>query len=247
MKDLCRLQKQLRANWHKVDWLLQELTGTDADAVRTETKVGRDLADAMEDEHSIDKEPSVVSFLRDMGKHLTSHVKHNEYQFTFQPIRSRSINAFALPGGFIFVTRGLMEFCEWSQDEIAFVMAHEIGHVVRHHAKDAITNNLLVDAVSFTSPAKGMLQAPLRLLFKKFVHSEYSKECEFAADDFAVRLTHCARFQSNGPFAFFERLTNETDLWKTEERFKLFLSHPPTNERIANIKRTHSELEHKAK
>ena len=242
MKDLFQLGKRLTENLNKANWVFQELTGDHADAIDAETRVGRDLAEAMKQEHPLDTNQSVVDFLEGMGNYLTQHLNDNEYQFAFRPIDSDNVNAFVLPGGFVFVTRGLLQFCEWDQGEIAFVVAHEIGHVVKRHAKEAIRSDLLKNAASVVSPATRVLQASLQRVSDRFMLSEYSKEREFEADAFAVRLTHRAGFQRNGPISFFNRLPDNINRSAAKERYTLFVSHPPPDERIALIRQVWDSL-----
>ena len=78
MQDLFQLGKRLTENLNKANWVFQELTGDHADAIAAEMKVGRDLAEAMKEEHPLDRNKSVVDFLEGMGNWLTKHLKENE-------------------------------------------------------------------------------------------------------------------------------------------------------------------------
>lgn len=221
------LGRKLRPGWQKATWLWQELTGTEAQALRAEKRFGKTLASFLADRFPIDEDRSVKAFVHDLGEYLASHLERREYQFGFQPVRSPQVNAFALPGGLIFVTRSLLEFCGWDQDEVAFVLAHEIGHVACRHARDKLVTSLLARTLS---PAA---------LSNAFVLSEYSKDFELEADSFAVRLPRTGGFDTRGATRFLERLDHCRSAGSDAEADpSLFSTHPPLSERLTNIGKT---------
>lgn len=212
-------------------WLFYEFTGTEEESLRVEREAGKALADLLASDYPRDTDRSVRSYLGDMGSYLAGHVGETGYRLSFRPVLSSSVNAFALPGGFVFVTRGLMEFAEWRRDEIAFALAHEIGHVVRQHARQKLVAHAVKDGLEMLA-LRTQMQRTLVSLCSAYVSSEYSQDCEFEADTFATHLLINARMD---PLAGCEFLRRVDRLTGGSTAAEFFRSHPPTDERIRKI------------
>ena len=114
----------------KAKWIWQSITASEADTIKAEYEVGQDLACEIRNQLELDTEPRAGQLLNKVGSHLAVRVTNKLRIFNFEVIKGSEPNAFALPGGFIFVTKSLLELCDWNQDEIAFILAHEMGHVI---------------------------------------------------------------------------------------------------------------------
>lgn len=149
-------------------------------------------------------------------------------------VKAALVNAFALPGGYVVVTEGLLENAE-SPDEVAGVIAHEIGHVVYDHPTQAIFRttavSLLVSAVigDFTG---GVL---IGAVAEWAINSSYSRDAEREADDFAIERLNETGIGGAGLIRFFERLL-AAEGPKEEGAMNFVSTHPPTPERIARIR-----------
>lgn len=101
-----------------------------------DVKLGREAAQQVEQQMPVMRDEQVNSYLRDIGRRLVSAIppdlQHPEFQYTFTGVDLKEINAFALPGGPMFVNRGMLEKAH-SEGEIAGVMAHELSHVALRH------------------------------------------------------------------------------------------------------------------
>jgi len=96
-------------------------------------QVGREGVAQVEKEVPLLKDPAVERYVSDLGRRLAGFAPGNtDYPWTFKVVNSRDINAFALPGGFVYVNRGVLEGAE-DEAQLAGVMAHEIGHVTMRH------------------------------------------------------------------------------------------------------------------
>ncbi len=96
-------------------------------------QVGREGVAQVEKEVPLVKDPAVERYVSDLGRRLAGFAPGNtDYPWTFKVVNSREINAFALPGGFVYVNRGVLEAAE-DEAQLAGVMAHEIGHVTMRH------------------------------------------------------------------------------------------------------------------
>ena len=138
------LGKAIGSTLRRGKWVFDSVTGSEADAIRAEGPVGRDLAQALLQQMPPDPDPEVGHYLEQMGACLASRVRVPQRRFHFRAVDVAERNAFALPGGYIFVTRPLLELCRWNTDEIAFILGHEMGHVLRGHAMERIVNGWML-------------------------------------------------------------------------------------------------------
>ena len=107
-----------------------------------ELSIGRLAAVEVEKENPILNDPTVTDYITRLGGRLVARSARSDIPYTFRVVDSPEINAFALPGGYVYVNRGLIEDAA-SEDELAGVLAHEIAHVVlRHGAEQAARANL---------------------------------------------------------------------------------------------------------
>ncbi|MEQ1869693.1 MAG: M48 family metallopeptidase [Vicinamibacterales bacterium] len=104
--------------------------------VSDDVKLGKEAADEARKQLPLMRDDAVTSYVEDLGRRLVVAIppefRHPEFNYTFETINVREINAFALPGGPMFVNRGMIEASN-SEGEVAGVMAHEISHVVLRH------------------------------------------------------------------------------------------------------------------
>jgi predicted Zn-dependent protease len=138
------------------------------------------------------------------------------------------INAFALPGGFVFVTEPLLDMCGADRDEIAFFLGHEIGHILRGHAKDQLTAGTFLCAVCARLPGAGPM-------LRQMLNKGYSRELELEADREGLRLARAAGFDPSGATRALGRLAQVSA--HRPEVMEYFSSHPLVSERVAEIER----------
>lgn len=110
-----------------------------------EISVGREAASQVERAYTVDTDPAAVARVRQIGRRLTGAAKDVEFPFEFHVVENPTVNAFALPGGYIYVFRGLLQLLP-NDDALAFVLAHEISHVTRRHAVRQFEKNALLSA-----------------------------------------------------------------------------------------------------
>ncbi len=110
-----------------------------------ETSIGRETASVVERYFTVDTDPVAVARVRRIGRRLAGAAKDAPYPFEFHVVEAPEINAFALPGGFIYVFRGLLQIVP-NDDALAFIMAHEVSHVTRRHAIRQFEKNVLLGA-----------------------------------------------------------------------------------------------------
>ncbi len=218
-------------------WIWQSVTGSEEDAAKLEREVGRDLANEIKRRAELDTDPQIAKMLNETGLRLAGNLTNKRYKFSFQSLAAGTANAFALPGGFIFVNRSLVELCGRNADEIAFILGHEMGHVVRGHAINRIITNLAVTAAAGAAAWRGLTGAWLQKAGVQFLESAYSQEQELEADEVAVRLITAADYNRDAPEVLLSRLAelkrNSIEL----NIGKYFSSHPSLEKRVENIRR----------
>ena len=181
------------------------------------------------------------NYIESLGKFLVSTSESPNLTFTFTILNSPIVNAFALPGGYIYLTRGLIYLCQ-NEAQLAGVIAHEIGHVTgRHTAKRytrAIGTNLLGNLLN-TVIKNPILQnltnttASLHLL-------SYSRDHEYEADNLATRYMIRAGFDPFEMANFLKQMEKYSDLQKKiigDKRSvsELLLTHPNSSKRVMEV------------
>ena len=236
-----QLGKAVRPAAQKGKWIWQSLTADEAQAIQAEYDAGRELAIKFEHEADIDTDPAVVNLLKDVGGRLVRCVKNKQRRFTFRAVRLPEPNAFALPGGFVFVTRSLLELCEWRAKvgDVAFILGHEMAHVMRGHAMDRMLNSSLINAAARATPVGGWLGRLLVQAGSQFLHSAYSQDQELEADKLGTRLAAAAGFDPRAAIHMLNRLKGlSTSAGPGHvEQGSYFSSHPPFDIRIEKLNR----------
>jgi predicted Zn-dependent protease len=221
----------------KVKWIWQSITASEADAIQAEREVGQDLASEIRHRLELDTELHAGQTLNEVGHHLATCVANKRRTFSFEAVKGTEPNAFAIPGGFIFVTQSLLELCGWNQDEVAFILGHEMGHVIRGHAMDRIITNSAIAVGAKAAPIRGLLASWLRGVGMKVVESAYSQDLELEADTLGARLAAAAGYDPHAPIQLLSRLSELNQPAKQFSLGNYFCSHPAFNLRIRNVNR----------
>lgn len=221
------LGKKVGETYKKSRWLYDSLLGTEEESIASEYKLGHQMAK----EITAESERVEIEFIDALYKRLAAWI-NTPHRFTCTVIRSSDVNAFVLPGGFIFLTDALVNHCGRNEDELAFIIAHEMGHVVKGHAFDRMIAEHSIQVISKWLRAGGLLGAAAKQATLKFLKTEYSRDNEYEADDFGIRLAMAAGRDPKGAIRIFERLKplKESDIPE------YFSTHPSFNSRIAQIK-----------
>ena len=231
------LGKKLGPKVRKARWMWESMTGTEADAIRLEHGVGLDLAVEARRQLSMDADPQAGHLLDELGSRLSACVAHRLRSFHFDAFRAGQPNAFALPGGFIFVSRSILDLCRWDRDEVAFIVAHEMAHVIRRHAIDRIVTNSAVSVLSRTASVRGALGGWLRGVGVRVLETAYSRDQESEADRLGVRLVTAAGFDPQGSIRLLGRLAALRQAPEPLDLGEYVSTHPTCGMRINDIRR----------
>jgi len=204
-------------------------------SVEKEINLGRNLAGEVARQFKLSYAPSYLERVNRIGKRLVKVCDRKELFYHFYVIDEDEKNAFCLPGGYIYIFKGLMDIA--NDDELAFAIAHEIGHTVaRHHIKKLQaslgTKLLILAATGVKSP---QFQEGLSFALAEIMCA-YSCEDEFTADELAVKYTKKAGFSPQAGITLLEKLYK---IYKKEEisGSSLFRTHPYISQRIKHIKK----------
>ena len=170
----------------------------DDEAIRAEQAVGRDMAAAVREDARGSVDPRVQALLDEVSAPLAGRVRNRTYRFEVAALAGPEPNAFALPGGYIFVAPALVE--------LAFIVAHEMAHVIRRHAIDRIMSQRALQAVTLASPAARSIAPWVRPVGVRWLEKAYSRDQEFEADELGGRLMRAAGFDPAGAVRMLEQL-----------------------------------------
>jgi predicted Zn-dependent protease len=214
-----------------------------AQDVSLDKKLGAENAVMVEQEMGIYQHDSLYRLVNAVGKKLVSRLKNNPFEFKFFLVDSPEPNAFALPGGYIYVTRGILPVIN-TEDELAGIMAHEIIHVMQRHSVKQMKKGILTGILtlpgnvlnSVTGTKIGnVLNAPINLTTGVFI-AKYSRGHEKEADEFGIQLAASAGYKTDALADALERLAKEIEVLTGEkEQHSYFSDHPYTASRLSAI------------
>ncbi len=210
--------------------------GTDEESLRAEIRLGRDMAAALLERSAQVEENETTRFAGRIVEWLAAHVTEKKLFFAVHVTAEQELNALALPGGFIFVSWPLLQLCGGQRDEIAFVLGHEMAHIVRRHTLDRIVKDAALSLLLRQSSGRLAAGAWLNQAGRKLLSHAFTKEQEFEADVFAVSLLRNAGGDPGTSEALLSKLARATDGKNVSVPGDYVESHPPIPERIANLR-----------
>jgi predicted Zn-dependent protease len=210
------------------------LAGNENEALRAETKLGSALAAELRAVTQPSNDLVLTRLVEDLCQRLAP-ADDPRRMFHCEVIHDDTPNALALPGGFIFLNDSLVDFCERQPDELAFVIAHEMAHIIRRHAWDRMLNDAMLRVASTVSGRAGMLGAWLRKSGLGLLRSAHSRERELEADALGCELMITAGFAPVDASELLQRLAGLDG--PAARASEYFSSHPPAAERIAHLEK----------
>lgn len=218
----------------------QEYTVTSADK---EVAMGRKLARRVEQELELVQDEALQERVRLIGQRLAAVCDRKELLYTFRAVADKDVNAFSLPGGYVYVNDGLIKNTR-SDDELAAVLAHEIAHIAARHAVKRFETSLGAQLLQLATIAAARQGASVRgagVVFQA-ARLAYARQDELEADRLAVRYLNAAGFDPKATISFLERLQSlhheekPRYLPRGVTRPEYALTHPFVPERIRAVK-----------
>jgi len=204
-----------------------------------EVNIGRNIAQAIEKSKEIDLDPDPLMTERvsEVGRKIASVSDRKEVEYAFRVIDKDDVNAFALPGGYVFVFKGLVDKVS-SDDELAAVIAHEIAHVVARHSIKRLQGSVGYDILRILMAITGAGSGDAGRIDSAFgqLIMSYSREDEALADKMAIKYLKEAGYD---PWAIVSLLKKLQDADKVApiRPYSSYRSHPHVADRIRMVKK----------
>lgn len=201
-----------------------------------EVALGRSMAQEVDQSAKLIDDPIIAEYINRVGQNLVLH-SDAKVPFTIKVLESDEVNAFALPGGFFYVNRGLILAAE-SEAELAGPMAHEIAHVAARHGVEQASKGELINWGSipliflggwagYAIQQAAALAIPLGFL-------KFTRAAEEEADMLAAQYMWAAGYDPHSLVTFFEKLETK-EKKKPGTMAKIFITHPVVGDRITKV------------
>jgi predicted Zn-dependent protease len=204
-----------------------------------EIALGKDTDGQIKSIYGVYNDPELNKYVMDVGQSLAPYTHRPHLEYHFFVLDSPVVNAFAVPGGYVYITRGILALMN-SEAELAVVLGHEMGHVNARHSIHRMSEQMLFQVGLAVGSAlnktfanlAGLAGTGVQLLFLK-----YSRDDERQADQLGVDYSRKGGYNPGEMIPFFHSLEELGDLSGERQSLPGFLStHPLTSERIQNTK-----------
>lgn len=217
-----------------------------------EVRMGREAAQEIERTLKLVNDSALVERVNRIGQEIADVAnasdipvtwginKKSQFQYTFKIVDDKDVNAFSLPGGFIYVNKGLLDYVQ-SDHELAAVLAHEIAHAAHHHLlklgqenekiNRRVTLPALLVLVLTGAPARDLNNVMIGVqLYQIAKLNGFTQEAEMDADHAAIYYLTRTKYNPVGMLTFMERLARD-EARRPERQLGIFRTHPPSRER----------------
>ncbi len=217
-------------------------TGGCAPAVTTQQEValGRDYANQINRQLPLVRDGAVNSYINSLGRRIAANADPRGIRYTFYVVNSDVVNAFAIPGGHIYINRGLIEHSD-NMSELAGALAHEIGHVVERHGIEQVQRaqnaNTMVGVLYgvLLRRQPGTVERAAVGVGGSAVFASYGRNAEREADQVAVGYLVRTGINPMGMVTLFEELLRQQQ--RSPSRVEQWFStHPTSQERVNNTR-----------
>lgn len=215
-------------------------------SVEEEWQLGQQLAQEIAGQVRFNNDPAVNAYVKGMGQRIVATTSFANMPWDFHVVDDPAINAFAIPGGHVYVNTGLIQNAD-NASELAGVMAHEISHVVARHSTEQISRqyglSILASLVLGQNP--GQLAQIAAQIVGTGAMARFSREAEREADELGIRAMYDAGYDPNGMATMFEELMEHQQ--SSPGRVEQFFStHPLTADRVRDARNRAAQLQGKS-
>ncbi|TRX70650.1 M48 family metalloprotease [Carboxylicivirga sp. M1479] len=228
---------------------------TNAQSIEIDKRLGKESAKAVELEMGIYNNEKLSEYVSSLGQRLVSHLDKPLFDYEFHVVDDPIPNAFATPGGYIYVTRGILSIIA-SEDELACVMAHEIIHAQNRHSVKQMGKSILPKLLELPGRVVGqvvnddigrILNAPITTS-NSLLLASYSRSHETESDVEGVILASKAGYDPDAMKSILVRLSKSMEILTNQKEVKgYFNSHPYTPDRLEKITKTTAKLDWETK
>jgi predicted Zn-dependent protease len=217
-----------------------------------ERELGEEESKNVAAEMGLYEDAALTAYVRSVGERLAAVSPRRDVAYSFQIVDIEEPNAFALPGGYVYVSRGLLALTN-DEDELAGVLGHEIGHVAARHAVRrvsraapwAVVTGLGAAVTGIVSPTLGRVVGGVGGAAGALVLAPYSRGQEHEADQLGQEMAARAGFDPSGLSRLLHTLEREEALHPEGSRpMSFFATHPALPRRVADTEERARELSH---
>ncbi len=225
--------------------LLKDLSKVDGGlnffSTKSEVALGERYNAELQRKLPIIHDREISEYINMLGYKLVEHCKRKDITYHFYVVNTSDVNAFAVPGGFIYVYRGLIDLCS-NEGELAGVVGHEIGHIVARHSMKQLSKKLLIAGIlsgaTFAISRKSRKWAQIISLAGGvgffLTELKYSRDDERQADYLGIQEMYEAGYDPYCMVSFFKKMEKLSKKSKTGSYPAFLRTHPLTKERIRN-------------
>lgn len=216
--------------------------------------IGRSVAALILSKYDVYQNEPLTQYVNKVGSAVAAYSDRPETfaGYHFLILNSAEINALAAPGGFIFITKGLLAQCR-DEEMLASVLAHEVGHVAGKHGLKAIKSSRLVETFKMLGSAVAAQYTPAQLsqlteLFEgalsdiagQLIEKGYDRKLEYEADSLSIKFSTATGYDPNGLAKFLEALVGESKAAGVKGWFQ---THPQPQDRLDRVKKLIAKLD----
>jgi predicted Zn-dependent protease len=202
-----------------------------------ELELGAQFATELEQQLEFVEDPAVIAYVDSLGQALAAVSRRNYIPYSFHVVDTDDVNAFAVPGGYLYVNRGLIEAAD-TESELAGVIGHEIGHIVGRHSARQMSQQIGLSILA--SAALGQDPDGVAAFVANIVATgtimNYSRTMEAEADAYGVQELYDAGVDPGGLADFFDKLVEMRDGRGSSAIEHFFASHPDPGARAADVR-----------
>jgi predicted Zn-dependent protease len=223
-------------------------TTLNAQSIEKDKRLGKEAYENVVSTMGLYEDSAMTAYVNKLGQKLVSHLDSALFDYHFYIINEESPNAFAVPGGYVFITTGILPLIE-TEDEFACIIGHEIIHANNRHTIRQVRKRIIpvlvelpVDIVAAIVPGADIIAAPVRTT-NQLLFASYSRKFETEADDYGIALAAKSGYDPTALPRVLNRMNKAIELITGESESKsYFADHPYTPDRNANIEKQVKKL-----
>ena len=237
---LCVLPGAAWAQFGRIGDIMKKTEAFKPISTEQEVAMGREVAAKMVAYFKVFENEKAAAYVRKVGQALAAQSERQDVTCHFELLDTDTVNAFAAPGGYIFVTRGLLETIK-TESELAGVLGHEVGHVAGKHIVNQIQTGKMVqsglkEAGSLT-PGSRFLDDLAKDILTRLIDRGLDHKDEYDADQRGINYAYAAGYRPDGLKSFLATLQPIVAQSAANTSW-LARTHPPIPERIQRLEQT---------
>lgn len=220
--------------------------------------IGRAVSALVLSRYPAYKNDRLTTYVNRIGNAVAAYSSRPEIYagYHFLILDSDEVNALAAPGGFVFITKGLLKRCR-DEEMLGSILAHEVGHVAAKHGLQSIKKSRLIDAFRIMGQEVSKKYSPQKLekltaifenalgdIAEKLIERGYDRKYEYEADRLGVNIAAATGYDPNGLLDFLETMVDDTSQVSNKGWFK---THPSAQDRIKQAQKELQQLKSKPK